>query len=147
MPSVLTAFLSWSSVKNASLMKWMCRCCPSMALTLGSACWDDKSSLLPGALALLLNDFKCHHSEMIHCACVLNFCNDFPAFAIEQTAHSMCMCLYICAYVSHKKEDTRTKSALLFSNELRSPAVSFSSWREQLDTDGTVGSRIVRHSG
>lgn len=62
------------------------------------------------ALALLLNDFKCHHSEMIHCVC--NFC--------------VCVRLYICAYVSHKKEDTRTESALLFSNELRSPAVSLS---------------------
>lgn len=48
------------------------------------------------------------------------------------------LCVCVCAYVSQKKEDTRTKSALLFS-ELRSPAVSFSSWREQLDTDGTVG--------
>lgn len=69
---------------------------------------------------------------MIHCACVLNLCNDFPAFAIEQTAHSMCVCLYICARMSHKKKDTRIKSALLFSNELRSPAVSFSD-----ATDGT----------
>lgn len=132
MPSnELTVLLRWSSVKNASLIKWMRRCGPSMALLIRgfSKLWWQKQfvTLRPW-----------HYCLMILSAIIQRW------FTVSVT--SVCVCLYICAYVSHKKEDTRTESALLFSNELRSPAVSLSDWREQVDTDGTVDSRIVRHS-
>lgn len=106
--------------KNARAKKRERRCCPSMALTRRKACWDDKSVCFAEALALQLNDFKCHHSEMIHSARVLNFGNDFPECATEQTDLSMCARLCICAYVSHEEEDTRIRFSL-FMNKSRSP--------------------------
>lgn len=66
------------------------------------------------ALALQLNDFKCHHSEMIHSARVLNFGNDFPECAAEQTDLSVCARLCICAYVSHEEEDARISVCFVF---------------------------------